>query len=579
MDAAKTQSGRRLRAVVRSLGWLRTASVVAVGTLLGFEYLLGGEHLEWLSLGLSGAVVATFGAELLRDAWLFRLKVWRHRWPDLLFALPAALSLSAGALRAAATVLVLRLVARQLIDAIAWKPVRPALEALLRRPLTLLAASFAFTIALGTAALMFPASTQSGEGAPFMVALFTATSAACVTGLAVVDTATYFSRFGHWVILLLVQIGGLGIMTLSTTLALVFRNRLSSQTRGAMQEILEEETVLGFRQLVVSMLFLTISLEALGAAALYPTLSAGSDGQPLATADRVFHAAFHSVSAFCNAGFSLYSDGLIRFAGSPGLNLTLIALITLGGLGFPVLTSLLDWRLWWKRGVRGAWAFLPVHTRVVLVTSGLLVAVGALAFLALELGHSLAPLPWSHRLWASLFQSVSLRTAGFNTVDFSRVGTPMVLVSLVWMYIGGSPGGTAGGVKTTTVAVLALTFRALLRKRPDVEAFGRSIPPANVYRASAVALISFGLLFSLAFLLFAAEPNLPFRDLLFEAVSAFGTVGLSTGITPKLSAPGQLLVCALMYVGRLGPFTLALAVGLSKAQAPYSFPSTKIVVG
>lgn len=560
---------------------LRAGSIAAVVALLLFEFVVrsAAPWRELVAQLLAAAVVAVSTGELLRDAAAFRLRLWRHRWPDLLFFLPAALSLGSGSPRGAATLMALRLLTRELIDLVAWRPARPVLQALLRRPLPLLCLSFFLTIALGTLALMFPAATRSGQGAPFLVALFTATSASCVTGLTVVDTGSYYSSFGHWVILGLIQVGGLGLMTITTTLALAFRGQLSARTRGAMRELLEEETVQGFQGLLYSMSLITVTVEVLGALALYPSLALGPDGRVLATSERAFSALFHSVSAFCNAGFGLYPDNLMRFVGSPGVNLTLVALITLGGLGFPVVTSLLDWRLWRARGARGAWRFLPVHTRVVLLTSAALVVGGALAWLVLEWNHSLAGLAWNERLWASLFQSVALRTAGFNTVDFTRLGTPMLLVSLVLMFIGGSPGGTAGGVKTTTVAVLAFTFRALLRNRPEVEALGRSVPAATVYRAAAVALISLLLLFGLTFALICVEPHLPFRDLLFEAVSAFGTVGLSTGVTPQLSAAGQVVVCLQMFVGRLGPFTLALAVGLSKVGASYSFPSTKIVVG
>jgi trk system potassium uptake protein TrkH len=562
--------------------WPRRASRAAVVALVLLEFTLSGGSAPWreaVAVLLAAAVVATFSGELVRDAWAFRLRLWRHRWPELLFAVPAALSLGAGSPRGAATLVALRLLTRELIELVAWRPARPLLQALVRRPLPLLCLSFLFTIALGTLALMFPAATRDGVGAPLLVALFTATSASCVSGLTVVDTGSYFSPFGHWVILGLIQVGGLGIMTLTTTLALAFRSQLSARTRGAMQELLEEETVLGFQRLLYSMCLITVTLEVLGALALYPALERAPDGRPLAPSERAFSALFHAVSAFCNAGFGLYPDNLMRFVGSPGVNLTVMALITLGGLGFPVVTSLLDWRAWRQRGLRGAWRSLPVHTRVVLLTSAALTVGGGLAWLVLEWNHSLAGLSPGQRLWASLFQSVSLRTAGFNTVDFSKLGTPMLLLSLGLMFIGGSPGGTAGGVKTTTVAVLALTFRALLHNRTEVDVMGRSVPAATVYRACAVALISMGLLFALAFLLFAAEPHLPFRELLFEAVSAFSSAGVTIGVTPQLSSAGRLVVCAAMFVGRLGPFTLALAVGLSKARARYSYPSTKIVVG
>jgi trk system potassium uptake protein TrkH len=254
-------------------------------------------------------------------------------------------------------------------------------------------------------------------------------------------------------------------------------------------------------------------------------------------------------------------------------------LIILGGLGFPVISSLLDWRMWRQRGLKGGLAFLPVHTRVVLATTAALLFGGALCFLLLEWSHSLAPLPFWQRPLASLFQSAAFRTAGFATVDFTKLGGPMLLLGMALMFIGAAPGGTAGGVKVTTIAVLALTFRALWRRRPEVEVMGRTLLPSNVYRAAAVALISLGLVFALTVLLVAVEPTMPTRDLLFEAVSAFSTTGLSTGVTPSFSGPGQVLLCLMMFIGRLGPFTFALALAISKAEAPYTFPSTKIVVG
>ncbi len=551
-------------------------------TLVAFEALGGPQWGGWaLLVGavISGSVCLGYLAEMGRDGWYFRLKLWRHRWPDLLFAVPAGLALGGGSLRGAATLLGLRLVTRELIDLVAWRPAAPLLQALLNRPLTLLVLSFVAPIAVGTVALMFPAATRSGEATPLLTAFFSATSATTVGGMSVVDVSSYFSRFGHWVILILVQIGGLGIMTITTTLALAFRSRLSARARGAMQELLEEETVVGFRRLLFSIVFLTVTLEALGAVALWPSLTHDASGAPLAAADRAFYAAFHAVSAFCNAGFALYPDNLARFVGSPGVNLTVIVLVTLGGLGFPVINSLLDVRLWWKRGLRRGWRFLDVHARIVLVTSAALVVFGTGSWLLFEQGHTLAGLPFLERLWASLFMSVSMRTAGFGTVDVALLSTPMLLLSLVLIFIGGSSGGTAGGVKTTTVAVLALTFRAILRRRPEVEVYGRSIPATTVYRASAVALVSFALLFALTLLLFLAEPTLPFRDVLFEAVSAFGTTGVSTGVTEKTSGLGRIVLCLLMFVGRLGPFTLALAVGLSPNSASWNYPTTKVVVG
>jgi len=565
----------------RRIDPVRSASRLAILVFVGFEFALEagaepGPLSRWL---LAGAVAAAFAVELARDGWAFRKRLLRHRWPDLLLGVPGFALLFAGSPRAGAAFFVARLVTRELTGLFHWRPARPLLDALLRRPIALLCLSFLLTIAAGTIALLAPAATAAGRTTGVVTALFIATSATCVTGLADVDVASHFGRFGHWVILVLMQVGGLGIMSITTSLALAFRSALSARARGAMQQILDEETVAGFRRLIVSIAAITVAVEAAGALALYGVLRHGAGGQTLALGDRAFHAAFHGISAFCNAGFSLYPDSFGQYRGSPAVNLVVMALVVLGGIGFPVLTELLRVERWWRNGLRGGWSFLPVHARVVLVTTVALLGVGAVAFLALEWNHSLSSLSFGERLLASTFQSVTLRTAGFSTVDFSLVGTPMLLVSLAWMFIGGSPGGTAGGVKTTTVAVLALTFRAMLRQRADVEVFGRSIPPANVYRAAAVAVISLMLLFALTFLLFAVEPAQPFRSLLFEAVSAFGTVGLSLGTTASLGAAGKLVVCALMFVGRLGPFTLALAAALSKDQAGYAYPSTKIVVG
>lgn len=570
-----------MRAWWRRLDPWRAASRAAAALFIAIEFALDagaqpGALVQW---SISSLVAAAGLGELGRDLWAFRARVLRHRWPDLLLALPAAALYATGSPRAGAAFLVVRLASRDLLELANSRTGRPALALLLRRPIALLCLSFALTIAVGTAALLPPASSAPGRSTDLLTALFMATSATCVTGLGVVDVGSHFSRFGQWVLLVLIQVGGLGITTITTALALTFRSQLSQRAHGALLEIVEEETVTGLRRLILSIVGITLAVEAAGALLLYPMLSTGADGQPLAPAERAFHAVFHAVSAFCNAGFGLYPDSLARFVGHPGVNVVVSTLIVLGGLGFPVMMTLLRVDRWWRHGLRGGWALVPVHARVVLVTTAGLLASGMGAFLVLEWNRSLASLSLGERLLAATFQSVTLRTAGFATVDFALLGTPMVLVCLAFMFVGGSPGGTAGGVKTTTVAVLAFTFRALLRRRQDVEVYGRSIPAANVYRAAAVAVISLGLLFALALLLLMVEPALPFERVLFEAVSAFGTVGLTMGLTPSLGAAGQLVVCALMFAGRLGPFTLAVAAGLSKHRAEYGYPSTKIVVG
>ncbi|HYG70072.1 MAG TPA: potassium transporter TrkG, partial [Anaeromyxobacteraceae bacterium] len=284
----------------------------------------------------SSLVAAAFLAECWRDVRAFRRAVLRHRWPDLFLAIPAAALFATGSPRAGAAFLVARLATRDLTGAAYSRVARPLLDALLRRPIVLLCLSFVLTIVLGTAALLPPAASAPGRTTDLLTALFTATSATCVTGLSVVDVGSHFSRFGHWVILILIQVGGLGLMTVTTALALLFRRQLSHRARGALQEIVEEDTFSGLGRLVASIALITLALEVLGSLLLFPAFATDPAGRPLAPADRAFYAAFHAVSAFCNAGFGLYPDNLVRFVGDPGVNAVVASLIVLGGLGFPV---------------------------------------------------------------------------------------------------------------------------------------------------------------------------------------------------------------------------------------------------
>jgi trk system potassium uptake protein TrkH len=303
----------------------------------------------------------------------------------------------------------------------------------------------------------------------------------------------------------------------------------------------------------------------------------GPSGAPLAFGDRVFYAAFHSVSAFCNAGFGLYSDNLVRFVGSLPVNLTICSLIVLGGLGFPVLSELLRPSAW-RRGVRHFARSLTVHARLVLITTGVLITVGAVSFLLLEWSGSMKGLPVPSKGLAAVFQSITYRTAGFNTVDLGSLHPASLLIGMGLMFIGGSPSGTAGGIKTTTFAVLVLAVRAMILRRADVEVHSRTISKTDVYRAVGVAVISGLVLFVVLVFLLVVEGDKKLGDVAFEAFSAFGTVGVSTGITPKLSAAGKLAICLLMFLGRVGPFSIALVVGEAQ-RADYSYPEGKVVVG
>jgi trk system potassium uptake protein TrkH len=460
---------------------------------------------------------------------------------------------------------------------------RARLGTLLGQPAKLIALSFILLIGLGTIFLTFPRSTTTpGQGADVVDALFTATSATCVTGLAVVNTnddgtttGDAFTAFGQLVILVLIQIGGLGIMTLSAAVILLLGQRLGLRSEALLREVMEESSRQDLVQSVAFIVKSTFAIETVGALLLFfrfsklPELDIGTAAS---------YAVFTAVSAYCNAGFSLWGDSVTQFVSDPVVMPTLISLISLGGIGFTVLMSV--WNVEnLRRSPMLTWRRWPIHVRVVLLMSLWLTVLGAIAFYYLEFHASLHHLDRGERLWAALFQSVSLRTAGFNSIDFGEVSRVGLVVMLVLMFVGGSSGSTAGGVKTSTVAVVLLSVRSMLQGRDDVEVGGRRIPKVVVYKAISILAI-FGGLFGIGFLaLLASEPTLPFEALLFETMSALATVGVSTGITGELSAMGKLVVTFLMFVGRIGPLTLALAVGEPSRRLALQYPEGKIMVG
>ncbi len=451
---------------------------------------------------------------------------------------------------------------------------RDWLRALQTTPERLLLLSFGFLILIGTYLLSLPAAAAGDTPAAWHEALFTAASAACVTGLVVVDTGTYFSLFGQWVILALIQAGGLGIMTLSTAAALLLGRRLGFGQRRALQSLLEQDSAQLLRRTIRFIVIMTFSIEAAGFLFLWIYWWIESGGM----ASSAYLAIFHAVSAFCNAGFTLFTDSLIGFRDSLWVHLCIGALIIAGGLGFMVISDLGRREVWHSLRA-GRWPALSLHTRLVLMSSAGLLLVGTLVIFFVEFDNTLAGLPLREKALASAFQSVTLRTAGFNTIDIAAVKPATLLVMILWMWVGASPGSTGGGVKISTVVVLILLFRSLLRGRPQVEVFGRTIGGETVNKAIAVALVS-GIVVAVFFSLFLSlEPDLGFDRLLFESVSAFGTVGLSTGVTPQLGLTARVLMVFLMLAGRIGPLTLALAVGRSRAVIPVHYPEGKIIVG
>ena len=421
--------------------------------------------------------------------------------------------------------------------------------------------SFAGLILVGTLGLKTLPGLYVGASLGWLDALFTATSAVCVTGLIVVDTATYFTTPGQAYVLLLVQLGGLGIVTFTTLAVIALGRRLSLHHEAVTANTANVTPEVDFRQLVKGVVRFTLALEAIGALVLFLAWL-----PRFGVAEALWHAVFQSVSAFCNAGFSTFSDSLTGFRGSPLSLATIMTLIVLGGLGFLVLEEM---RLWWKARTGGRRLRISLHSRIVLVMTLVLLVGGWLGYAVLEWSHQLSTLPVADRILNALFMSVTARTAGFNTVDYALNTEGTNFVTILLMSIGGSPGSSAGGLKTTTVAAIGLVGLARLRGRRMTSVAGRALPEDSIHRAVGLFVVSFGLVTG-AILLYAVTQLEPGRGgtaagflyLMFEGVSAFNTVGLSMGATELLDGTGKLLTIVLMYVGRVGPLALAAAISL-----------------
>jgi len=447
-----------------------------------------------------------------------------------------------------------------------------------QNPTRALVSSFLILIIVGAGLLMLPKSYNT-QKMSFVDALFTATSATCVTGLIVKDTGQDFTIMGQLVILTLIQLGGLGIVIFGVVMALLLRQALSVKESVAMQDLLSTQTLGRISNMIVFIFTATIIIEAIGAVSMFGmwTTTAGRF-------DQWFCPVFHSISAFCNAGFSLSSDSLIGYSKTSRIYSILVPLIILGGLGFGVLYNLASIVFdWVKRVFRTLLkpstvfeASLPVklqlQTKIVLTTSLVLIVLGAFVIIILEKNRI--------NFADALFQSITARTAGFNTVDIASMSAAGKLVLITLMFIGGSSGSTAGGIKTVTLTVIIMLTIATLRKRHEVEIFKRSIRPATVARAITVTLLFATVLLTAILLLSITENNnFSLDDIMFEAASALGTVGLSTGITPHLTTAGKLIIIITMLIGRLGPLTLLAAMTFNLKTARYSYPSEPIIVG
>lgn len=437
----------------------------------------------------------------------------------------------------------------------------------LQHPARLIPLLFLGVILLGTALLMLPVSSAGDGAAPWLAALFTATSAVCVTGLAVVDTPVYWSSFGQVVILLLFQVGGFGIMTGATLLGLLVSERLRLGTRLLAQaetRSLGLGDVAGVLKLVLAV---TVCMELFVAVALAARLHFNY-GEPWAHS--AWSGLFHAVSAFNNAGFSIYSDSLVKFVSDPLMLAPIMLAIVLGGVGFPVLYEL--------RRERGGWARWSIHSKLTLVGSGVLLLGGTLLILAFEWNSTLSGFDPASKLLAALFNSVSARTAGFNIVDVGAMQSETLAVHYVLMFIGGGSAGTAGGIKVTTFFLLGLVVWAEIRGTRDTLAFDRRISAETQRQALTVVLLGLACV-AFATLALQAITDLSLDVLLFEAISAFATVGLSTGITAELPPLGQSILIGLMFVGRVGTITVATALALRRQHLPFRYPEEHPIVG
>ncbi|MDN5747564.1 MAG: TrkH family potassium uptake protein [Pseudonocardia sp.] len=430
---------------------------------------------------------------------------------------------------------------------------------------------FALVATVGTALLMLPAATEGGTGTALVAALFTAVSAVCVTGLIVVDTPTYWSAFGELVILALVQVGGVGIMTLATLLGLLIARRVGLRLQLTAQVETKSLRFGEVRQVVGGVLAVSLAIELIVAVPL--TLRfALAYGEPPGRA--VYLGVFHAVCAFSNAGFALFTTSIIPFATDPFICVPIVIAVVLGGIGFPVLFEV-GRRVRTRAGRR--WT---LHTRVTLVTYGVLAVVGIGAFLLAEWSNpaTIGRFDVGGKLVVGLFHGIMPRSAGFNTIEVGEMYPATLLVTDMLMFIGGGSAGTAGGIKVTTFALLAFVIWAEVRGEPTVHVGNRRLAAAVQRQALTIALLGVGLVAVGTVTLLSITP---FRldDVLFEVVSAFGTVGLSTGITADLPPSGLLVLTALMFLGRLGPITLACARARRHRGRRYELPEERTIVG
>ena len=446
------------------------------------------------------------------------------------------------------------------------------------RPPTMLLMSFLVLITLGCAILSLPEMNVTGKSMPFIDALFTSISASCVTGLIVVDTATFFTTKGQIIIMFLIQLGGLNIISFATFIALFSRKGIGLRHQSMFQDSVSADGLTEGRGLLRQIFLFSFTAELVGSFLIFMLWSPKMEFTHFG--DRFFYSVFHSISAFNNAGFSLMSNGLYEEMVRNGylLHIVIAILVFFGGLGFPVIRDIWGLRRMQER-VRQPWKTYSIATKIAIYSSIALIAVGAVGFFILERNGTLEAMNFGERVISSVFQSVTTRTAGFNTVDIGQLAVPTLILFIFLMFIGASSGSTGGGIKTSTFAAIFLAAWATIRGKKNVDVFKHTIHQETLSKAYSIFLFSATFVFLCVFALSIAEPDHSILALVFEEVSAFATVGLSTGLTADLGTAGKAIVMISMFVGRVGTLTLAFALSSRVGSTEYKYPNANLIVG
>ncbi len=430
-------------------------------------------------------------------------------------------------------------------------------------PAKLLIVSFLAAILIGSLLLYLPFSTH--KPISYIDALFTSTSAVCVTGLIVKDTGKDFTTFGQIVILILIQLGGLGIMTFSSVILLLLGRGLSFVNRSVLEQSFVPTAFRNFSDFLKKILLYTFITEVVGALLLFLRFS-----KEFKLPFAIFTSIFHSISAFCNAGFSLFTTSLMKWKGDLLINIVMMSLIVLGGIGFFVFWDI-------RERILGHTRTLKLHSKIVITFTAFLIITGSLLLLSIEWNKAFAGFTVKEKILSALFQAVTPRTAGFNTVDIASLSLPSLVLLIMLMYTGASPGSTGGGIKTSTLFLIALSVKQALSKRDQVQIYGRAVEDNIVNRAFFLALVFLSFHFFGTFFLALTE-HFNFLEIAFEEMSALGTVGLSLGITPKLSTLGKIIIIVSMFAGRVGPLTLLAAVS-RKGKGRFALPHERVMIG